>query len=114
MVRHTVTDGQIGSPSHEEQPRSTSEDPGLPGGDSKPLSQRTAGHSHNQTVEQWPVLLEEFDVQFLMLDTERDSELFELLQEHPAWSIDSQDSQSVLLVRTDVGPCAVSSQEVKR
>lgn len=79
MARHTATDGQVGS------------------------------QSHHPRAEQWPVLLEEFDVHFLMLDTERDSELLTLFQAHPAWVIDSQDDQSVLLVRTDVGSSAASS-----
>jgi hypothetical protein len=60
-------------------------------------------------IGEWLVLLEEFDVQFLMLDTDHDAELLELFQAHPAWAIDSQDDQSVLLVRTDVRPSALIS-----
>jgi hypothetical protein len=52
-------------------------------------------------AEQWPGLLDELDVRFLVLDAKRDAGLFELFQVHPGWAIDFQDDQSVLLVRTD-------------
>jgi hypothetical protein len=55
-------------------------------------------------MERWPGLLQEFDVQFLVLDRDHDAELLGLFEAHPSWAIDSQDDQSVLLVRTDVGP----------
>jgi hypothetical protein len=61
-------------------------------------------------MEGWPGWLEEFDVQFLMLGTDHDAELLEILRPDPRWSIDSQDEQSVLLVRTDVRPSALSSR----
>jgi hypothetical protein len=49
-------------------------------------------------------LLEEFDVQFLILDADHDAELLELCQARPEWAIDSQDGQSMLLVRRDIKP----------
>jgi hypothetical protein len=51
--------------------------------------------------EQWPGLLDELDVRFLVLDANRDAGLLELFQAHPGWAIDFQDDQSVLLVRTN-------------
>jgi hypothetical protein len=109
MVRHTATDGQAGSQSEEQPSRSMSADPVLPSGGNQPLSRRTAGPSRHPTVEQWPALLDDFKVDFLMLDAERDSELLGLFQAHPGWAVGSQDDQSVLLVRTDVVLRATSS-----
>jgi hypothetical protein len=102
MVRHSATDGQAGSQSPEERSRSISADPALLSGGNQPFPRRTAAPSRHPTAEQWPALLDDFKVDFLMLDAERDSELLGLFQAHPGWAIDSQDDQSVLLVRTDV------------
>jgi len=109
MVRPTTTDGQVRSESPEELSLCRSEYKGLHSGGSKTSAQRPGKHTSNPRVNQWPPLLEEFDVQFLMLDTDRDAELLKLFQAHPGWAIDSQDDQSVLLVRRDVRPTVVPS-----
>lgn len=59
--------------------------------------------------EQWPELLDELDVRFLVLNANRDAGLLELFQAHPGWAIDFQDDQSVLLVRTDAEVSAARS-----
>jgi hypothetical protein len=113
MVRHAATDEQAGSQSNEGRSRSMSEDPAPPSGGKHPLSRQTPGPSRHPALEQWPALLDDFKVDFLMVDAERDSELLTLFQAHPGWAIDSQDDQSVLLVRVDVGLSAVSPTSVR-
>jgi hypothetical protein len=110
MVRPTTTDGQIRSESHEERSLCTSEYKGLHSGGSKTSPRRLGKHTSNPRANQWPALLEELDVQFLMLDTDHDAELLELFQAHPGWAIDSQDDQSMLLVRRDFRPTVVPSK----
>jgi hypothetical protein len=82
-------------------PRQSSSSAGHTSPDDKALGPR---------AEQWPGVLDEYDVRFLVLDSDRDAELLELFQAHPGWVIDSQDDQAVLLVRTDVRPGAASSR----
>jgi hypothetical protein len=106
MVRHGPTDGQIGSQSHQERSVYGSGNSSLTGGDNLTPSWPLASQARSSRIESWPGLLEEFDVQFLMLDIHHDAELLGLCQAHPSWAIDSQDDQSVLLVRTDVRPSA--------
>jgi hypothetical protein len=60
-------------------------------------------------AEQWPDLLDELNVRFLVLDANRDAGLLQLFQAHPGWAIDLQDDRSVLLVRSDAHVSAASS-----
>jgi len=39
-------------------------------------------------------------VQFLILDTDRDRDLYEMVRSQPGWRIDFEDGQSILLART--------------
>jgi hypothetical protein len=110
MVRATTTEGQVHSQSYEGRLLCESEYRRLRSGCTKISTQRPARQASNPRVDQWPALLEEFDVQFLILDTDHDAELLELFQDHPGWAIDSQDDQSVLLLRRDVRPTVVPSK----
>jgi hypothetical protein len=111
MLAHTAKEAQVGSQTHKEPPISSSrdKDAALPSGGSKTPSRRRDCHALEPRMEEWPGLLEEFDVQFLMLDTDHDCELFALFRAHPGWAIDSQDDRSVLLVRSDVSQSPLSS-----
>jgi hypothetical protein len=106
MVRRRATDGQMGSQSHQERSFCGRANSSLPGSNNLMSSRPLDRQACSPSIGRWPGLLEEFDVQFLMLDKHHDAELLGLLQAHPSWAIDSQDDQSVLLVRTDVGPSA--------
>lgn len=52
----------------------------------------------------WLALLDTHQVQFLMLDIERDRGLYQAVRSHPNWKLDCCDDRSVLLrcVRTSV------------
>jgi hypothetical protein len=104
MDRHTATEDQAESHSYRSQSPSPHESSGLPMQDN--VEQRGLSHVSDSAIDaaHWPSLLEELDVRFLVLDMDRDAELFELFQAHSRWVIDSQDERVVLLARTDVGP----------
>jgi len=110
MVRPTTTEAQVPSQSPEERLLIRSEATGLHRGGIGISSQRPCRGASNPRIDQWPALLEESDVQFLILDTVHDADLLELFQARPGWAIDSRDGQSVLLVRTDVKPTAERSR----
>jgi hypothetical protein len=67
------------------------------------------GQDLGPRAEQWPDLLDELNVRFLVLDANRDAGLLQLFQAHPGWAIDLQDDRSVLLVRSDAHVSAASS-----
>ncbi|MGD2041658.1 MAG: hypothetical protein PVH11_12600 [Anaerolineae bacterium] len=50
----------------------------------------------------WLAMLDTYQVEFLLVDSERDRDLFRAAQSHPYWTVDCRDDQSVLLLR--VGP----------
>ena len=77
----------------------------------RPGQESPSGHAGVEGPDQcWPTVLDLFDVQFLMLDTGRDAALLDVFQSHPGWRIDSQDDQTVLLARTDMGSSVVESK----
>lgn len=47
----------------------------------------------------WLNILDDYEVQFLVLDLESDSWLIELVQSQPEWVVDLQDGGSVLFAR---------------
>jgi hypothetical protein len=44
-------------------------------------------------------MLDTYQVKILMVDSERDRELFRAAQSHPHWTVDCRDDRSVLLLR---------------
>lgn len=60
------------------------------------LMKRTA------TGEDWLGILEEYDVQFLVLDPHTDSGLLSLFQSQPEWTVDFEDAEAVILSRTAI------------
>jgi hypothetical protein len=57
-------------------------------------AQKTGRH------ENWLALLDALDVQFLVLDVQRDGKLLKLVRSNPKWMVDCTDGQSVLFTRT--------------
>jgi hypothetical protein len=51
------------------------------------------------TTESWPDVLDEYGVQFLLLDRHNDDGLLELFQSQPEWMVDFEDEEAVLFVR---------------
>ncbi len=51
-------------------------------------------------LERWLATLDAYGVQYLILDTQRDRELLQLVQSDPKWIIDFQDGDSILFART--------------
>ena len=49
--------------------------------------------------EGWLSDFDNLDVQFLVLDAERDRRLLQLARAHPQWIVDFADGESVLFVR---------------
>ena len=47
----------------------------------------------------WPAILHEFDVQFLVLDTQRNRDLFQLFRSQPGWTLGFRDGNEVLFAR---------------
>jgi len=106
MVQHTANGGQMEPQSHQGRSFWRSGNSALPSDDSLTPPGPLGSQACRPQIEHWSELLQEFDVKFLMLNKHYDAELLGLLQAHPSWAIDSQDEQSVLLVRTDVRPSA--------
>jgi hypothetical protein len=49
----------------------------------------------------WPQVLDENGVEFLVLDPHDDRELLNLFRSQPGWRVDFENEEMALLVRTD-------------
>ncbi|MBC8449504.1 MAG: hypothetical protein H8D78_17290 [Chloroflexi bacterium] len=47
----------------------------------------------------WPEVLHEYGVQFLILDRRHDSDLLGLFQTQPGWTVDFEDEEAVIFAR---------------
>ena len=47
-------------------------------------------------------MLEEYEVEFLVLDPHTDSELLGLFQSQPGWVVDFEDREAIVFARTDI------------
>ncbi len=54
--------------------------------------------------EDWPGVLDEYGVQFLILDIHSDGDLLKLFQSQPGWKVDFQDEEAVIFARADTAP----------
>lgn len=45
----------------------------------------------------WLAILDTYQVQFLILDAEQDLALLDAARQHPAWTVDYEDGDTVLL-----------------
>lgn len=52
--------------------------------------------------EDWLKMLEEYSVQFLVLDPHTDSELLGLFRSQPGWVVDFEDREAIVFSRTDI------------
>jgi hypothetical protein len=53
-------------------------------------------------LDHWLAALNAYDVQYVILDTERDGELLRTVQSNPRWTVDFQEGTSILFARTRV------------
>ena len=56
--------------------------------------------------QDWPGMLDEYGVQFLVLDRHADSDLFEIFRSQPGWTVDLKDEEAVIFTRAKVAWCA--------
>jgi hypothetical protein len=52
--------------------------------------------------EDWLKILEEYGVEFLVLDPHTDSELLGLFRSQPGWAIDFEDREAIIFARTEI------------
>ncbi len=53
------------------------------------------------TAQDWPRVLDEHDVQYLVLDIHSDSDLLKLFRTHPGWQVHFRDAETVIFTRAD-------------
>ena len=51
--------------------------------------------------EDWPAVLDEYGVQFLVLGRHDDSDLLKLFQLQPGWAVDFEDEEAIIFARAD-------------
>jgi hypothetical protein len=54
---------------------------------------------HRKRCIDWLQVLREYDVRFLALDVQADSDLLQLFRRHPEWIVDTEDGATILLAR---------------
>ena len=52
--------------------------------------------------EDWLEMLEEYEVEFLVLDPHTDSELLGLFKSQPGWAVDFEDREAIIFARTNI------------
>lgn len=65
-------------------------------------TERTHADAPLSTPAGWLARFQECDVKYLALDPDEDRGLIQLLRSRPEWTLDFQDRQGVLFVRSDV------------
>jgi hypothetical protein len=53
--------------------------------------------------DSWLAILDQYRVQYMILDKELDSKLISLVQSQPGWTVDFSDKASMLLSRSPAG-----------
>lgn len=66
------------------------------------MSREQAPTQRYGRLERWLTALDTHDVQFLILDKERDGTLLQLVRSSPGWTADYEDKESVLFARIRV------------
>jgi len=51
--------------------------------------------------EDWPAVLDEYGVQFLVLGRHDDSDLLKLFRSQPGWAVDFEDEEAIIFARAD-------------
>ena len=52
--------------------------------------------------QDWPGVLDEYGVQFLVLARHADGDLFEVFRSQPGWTVDLTDEEAVIFTRVQV------------
>ena len=52
--------------------------------------------------EDWPAVLDEYGVQFLVLGRHDDSDLLKLFRSQPGWTVDFEDGEAIIFARADI------------
>jgi hypothetical protein len=63
------------------------------------MAQARTNTGRSSDSREWISVLDELDVQFLILDTRRDSELLRLVRLEAGWTVDFEDGDRVLFAR---------------
>jgi len=58
--------------------------------------------AERQSVEDWPGILDEYGVQFLVLDRHDDSDLLNIFRSQPGWVVDFEDGEAIIFARASV------------
>ena len=58
--------------------------------------------AERQSIEDWPRALDEYGVQFLILDRHDDGDLLNLFRSSPGWAMDFEDGEAAIFVRIDI------------
>jgi len=66
------------------------------------LQDYSVTQAERRSVEDWPQVLDEYGVQFLVLDRHDDSDLLDLFRSRPGWMVDFEDKEAVLFARADI------------
>jgi hypothetical protein len=64
------------------------------------MASRQTDARGNGGGQDWLAVLDRHAVQFLILDTDRDRDLYQIVRSQPGWRIDFRDGQSMVLART--------------
>jgi len=56
----------------------------------------------NDVNQHWSAVLDEHGVQFLALERHGDSDLLSLFRSQPGWTIDFEDEETAVFVRTGI------------
>jgi hypothetical protein len=64
------------------------------------MASRQIGARRTDSSPDWSAVFDRYAVQFLILDTDHDRDLYEIVRSQPGWRIDFSDGQSILLART--------------
>ena len=73
------------------------------------MSREQAPTQRYGRLERWLAALDTHGVQFLILDKERDGRLLQLVRSSPGWTVDFEDTESVLFARIRVPQGAVAA-----
>ncbi len=56
--------------------------------------------------EDWPEVLDEYGVQFLVLGRHDDRDLLKLFRSQPGWAVDFEDKEAIIFARTEMAQIA--------
>ena len=66
------------------------------------MPQDHSAAQQNDVNQDWPAVLDEHGVQFLVWDRYSDSGLLSLFRSQPAWTVSFEDGEAAIFVRTDI------------